>query len=351
MTDAQNKFSGRALVVTISENLSPSIPSLGAAVESDGKAIIQTLQNTDICGYDDSKVKHISGNQATLANIKSAIQDAAKYLEPEDPFLFFYSGHGGMTSEGGILAPYDADINSNCGILRSIDLAQMMQLLPSKRKLIIVDACHSGGLSLTPPIAKGAKPLSNSILQQLESGEGLVVIASSRSSESSYIQPGDSLSLFTKHVVSALKGAAGHDSKGFVRVFDLFNFVAEQVRKEKPQQSPVYAAHQQDSNFPIAYCAATGRRQKSAGVTSQVSSNILLDIFCALYPLGPTDQDIWIRAGGDLSRLQISGTGRLDWSRAIRDIERGSATSEDDIIKAAMEDYPFNRKLSSLINS
>lgn len=348
MTESRYKFSGRALIITVSENFSPTISNLGAAVESDGEAIMQVLQNTEICGYDDSKVKQLSGKQTTLANINSAIQDAAKSLDPEDPFLFFYSGHGGMTAEGGILAPYDANLNNKSGILKSSDLAEMMKSLPSKRKLLVIDACNSGGLTLTAPITKGAKPLSNSILRELESGEGLVVIASSRSTESSYIQPGDPLSLFTKHIVAALKGAAGHDSEGFVRVFDLFNFVAENVRKEEPQQSPVYAAYHQDSNFPVAYCAATEKRQKSVDATPAPSSGALLDTFCALYPLGPIDQDIWIRAGGDLSRIQLTGTGRLDWSRAIREIERGSATTENDIIQAATEDYPYNRKLSSL---
>jgi hypothetical protein len=351
MTEPHKNFSGRALIVTVSENRSPTIPSLGAAVESDGEAIMQILRNIEICGYNDSSVQHLSGKQATLANINTAILNAAKSLEPEDPFLFFYSGHGGMDDDGGILAPYDADMSNDSGILKSADLAKMMKSLPSKRKLLVIDACHSGGLTLTAPITKSAKPLSNSILRELESGEGSVVIASSRSTESSYIQPGDPLSLFTKHIVAALRGAAGHDSEGFVRVFDLFNFVAENVRKEMPQQSPVYAAYHQDSNFPVAYCAATEKRQKSVDTTSATFSTTLLDTFCALYPLGPIDQDIWIRAGGDLSRIRLTGTGRLDWSRAIREIELGSATTENDIIQAATEDYPYNRKLSSLIKA
>ena len=125
----------------------------------------------------------------------------------------------------------------------------------------------------------------------------------------------------------------------------------EHVRKEEPMQAPVYAAYHQDSNFPVTYCKSLEKRQQKSGRDASISPKSLLETFCLLYPLGPTDQDIWVRAGGDLSRIKLEGSGRLAWSRAIRDIEKGSLTTAEDIVRAANEDYPQNKKLLALLES
>lgn len=353
MTDTPTAFSGGAVIVSVDENQDPAISSLGAAIRADGDAVEGALLDADRCGYARNRIQRLSGRSATSAVIFTALDSIAQVLSKDDPFLFFYSGHGGLTPQGVVLVPEDAELSSNTGLLSSTALSSYVHRIPSKRKLIIVDACHSGGLTISGGIAKGAKPLSNALLEALSAGEGLVVIASSRLSEASYIRPGDSLSLFTKHLVDGLRGGGGHDAEGYVRVFDLFNFIAESVRREEPLQAPVYAAYHQDSNFPVAYCAAIDKRlplpnSRVAQSAHAKPNTILLDTLCELYPLGPTDQDIWERAGGDLSRLQLSGSGRTAWSRAVRDIARGASVSVADIVVAASEDYPLNRKLRDL---
>ena len=72
-------------------------------------------------------------------------------------------------------------------------------------------------------------------------------------------------------------------------------------------------------------------------------------VFCSLYPLGPLDQAIWERAGGDLSRLKLSGQGRTDWFRAIQlmDCGGGSLTIKA-LCREALSDYPQNRDLERL---
>ena len=72
--------------------------------------------------------------------------------------------------------------------------------------------------------------------------------------EPSLILRRDSTSLFTKHLANGLLGHGGHSKDGFVRVFDLFNYVAVEVRQEVPEQSPVYAAYHKTrtSRSPVA---------------------------------------------------------------------------------------------------
>jgi hypothetical protein len=42
-----------------------------------------------------------------------------------------------------------------------------------------------------------------------------------------------------------------------------------------------------------------------------------------LYPKGPDEDALWTEAGGDLSRLDLSGNGRSQWVRALRPLEQG----------------------------
>ena len=109
-------------------------------------------------------------------------------------------------------------------------------------------------------------------------------------------------------------GHGGHDGDGFVRVFDLFNYVAIEVRREAPEQSPVYAAYHQNQNFAVACCMDEGRRKMRIPLPEMATDcgqlQRITAVFCSLYPLGPTDQSIWERAGGELSRLTLRGQGR-----------------------------------------
>ena len=76
--------------------------------------------------------------------------------------------------------------------------------------------------------------------------------------------------------------------------------------------------------------------------------NLLADTACDLYPSGPVDSEIWVRAGGNPSQLDVSGTGQLQWEAAIRKVRYGSRVRAKDVIMAMREDYPLNDRLAYL---
>jgi metacaspase-1 len=177
-------------------------------------------------------------------------------------------------------------------------------------------------------------------------------LASSRSTETSAIFHRDRLSLFTKHLVGGLSGCAGHDNDGYIRVFDLFTYVATEVRKQYPQQHPVYAATHQEDNFPVSYCVAPLRR-KARMIAKSASNDLkqLTELFSALYPLGPIDQSIWERAGGDVSRIVTTQQGRTDWFRALQLLKKGGGGASiriSNLIAEALADYPHYPELKQL---
>ena len=352
-----NSFRGYALIVTVEQNVHDRLPDLGDIVGADGNLIERVLLDEDVCGYGSDRVTRLSGSNATAENICAALDALSSAVDPDNPVFFFFSGHGDASScdgsDGASLFPQDADIDQCKNVLTSSVLAQAWRSIPSKHKLAVVDACYSGGLRMTKSSAVSEKRLSRPQLNALSEGEGSILISSSRSVEPSLILRQDPTSLFTKHLVNGLLGYGGHDGDGFVRVFDLFNYVATNVRREAPQQNPVYAAYHQDQNFAVACCSdATRLRTRTPLTEMPANYNGLQEIaavFSCLYPLGPTDQAIWERAGGDLSRLKMTGQGRTDWFRAIQFIDRGGGPlTIQALVQEALSDYPHNRDLGDL---
>jgi metacaspase-1 len=87
-------------------------------------------------------------------------------------------------------------------------------------------------------------------------------------------------------------------------------------------QHPIFKASDLEDNFPVALDRGG---TKSAGLGRQASERWreLEQILADLNPAGPTDQDIWARAGGDPSRLKLSGTGRANRFAALRTLKLG----------------------------
>ena len=356
----RERFRGYALIVTVEQNTHDRLPDLGECVTSDGDLIASVLLDEDVCGYGSDRVMRLGGTSATAENICATLGELHRIVEPEDPVFFYFSGHGDASScdgsDGASLFPCDADIDRCENVLTSSMLRQAWGGIPSKRKLAVVDACYSGGLKITKSTVASKKHLSRPRLNALSDGEGSVLISSSRSIETSLILQQDSTSLFTKHLANGMLGHGGHDGDGFVRVFDLFNYVAIEVRRQTPEQSPVYAAYHQNQNFAVACCFNEGRRKMRTPLIEMAAGSgrlqTITTVFCSLYPLGPTDQSIWERAGGDLSRLTLSGQGRTDWFRAIQLMDRGGGSVTIEVLcQEALLDYPRNRDLELLSRS
>ena len=85
---------------------------------------------------------------------------------------------------------------------------------------------------------------------------------------------------------------------------------------------------------------------------SEPTRKQLYDLFvktaCELYPTGPMDAEIWYRAGGNPSKLDMSGSGQRRWEEAVRKIRYGNRVRTENLILQMREDYPLNEKLEYL---
>ena len=117
-----------------------------------------------------------------------------------DIALFYFSGHGGITSDnGGFIAT--SDTNS---LDTSISMAELIDIVndsPVKNKIIIMDTCHSGDMGNHPKFGTNGSCI----------GDGVTILTAS-SKEQESVESGSSLlnrhGIFTRLLIDALEGGA-----------------------------------------------------------------------------------------------------------------------------------------------
>jgi uncharacterized caspase-like protein len=347
---------GRALVIGIANY--HEVSSLHDAVVNDARDVASVLQARDLCGFPADHVQLLLDGDATLANVRAALANLAASARVEDTAVIYFSGHGAQFTEGNSVAsalvPVDCTLTDLQGTtLVEAELSAALAAIRAKRLLVLIDACHAGGAGVLKGKIKHEAQLGfdEKSLQRLATGTGRVIIASSRSSETSLVLSGSRNSVFTAQLLEALKGKARTTGDGLIRVFEVFNYVAEQVRGAVPgRQHPIFKASDLEDNFPVALDRG-GTKAAGASRGEQPERWRKLDqIMSDLYPSGPTDQEIWSRAGGDLSRLKLTGTGRANWFGALRTLKLGGGGHIDQysLLDAALDDFPQHPELRAL---
>ena len=352
---------GHAVVIGVANYR--SVARLPDAVLNDARDVAAVLKSRAYCGYDDRNVHLLLDGDATLDRMRVTLASLAGSSGPDDTVVIFFSGHGARfgdpTDQVSALLPIECDARRlDATSLSEAEFSAALQRFAARRLLVLIDACHSAGAGRIKGAQAGelaALGYSEKTLVRLAQGTGRVLIASSRADEQSWVLPDARNSVFTSHLLDALHGRGSTSGDGLIRVFEIFNHVAELVKRDVPGcQHPVFRASELEDNFPVVLDRG-GVKSAASTPASAVAPDVwkeLGDILPDLYPAGPTDQEIWARAGGDPSRLHFNDTGRAAWFRALQVLRRGGGGSgirRDTLIRAALEDYPHHGALLALL--
>lgn len=194
----------KALVVGLNDY--PSAPLTGCV--NDAVSIGQILsRNGD--GSPNFDVRTITG-QCKKADLRAAIEQL--FSGSNDDSLFYFAGHGTITSTGGCIVTTDYE-TYNEGISMD-DILQLANQSAARNKIIILDCCHSG--------AFGSPALNQGRLSQLS--DGLTILTASRDSESAIERNGSGV--FTNLLIDALHGGAA-DLRGFITPGSLYSYIDE----------------------------------------------------------------------------------------------------------------------------
>ncbi|MBD3180697.1 hypothetical protein GF312_00290, partial [Candidatus Poribacteria bacterium] len=140
-----------ALLIGISDYPSSpgfEIQKLKAPVK-DVNALADFLKDKEKGGFEGGNVITLTDEQATRRNILINFNDIKNKAAPEDMVIFYFSGHGTRHPETEVtyLIPYDhdlRDIETTC--IDFDDLASKIRRMEAKKIVVILDACHSGGI-------------------------------------------------------------------------------------------------------------------------------------------------------------------------------------------------------------
>jgi hypothetical protein len=193
-------------------------------------------------------------------------------------------------------------------------------------------------------------------LQRLAEGYGRVAISSSRSTEYSLVMPGARNSVFTHHLLEVLKGEIASQGDGFIRVFQVFEHVAASVPvTTSERQHPIFKASDVETNFPVALekgGSKAANRVAPNKTTPEFDWEEFGRILPELYPLGPLDQEVWTRAGGDVSRLKLQQSGRTSWFSSLATLRQGGGgqVTKERLLETALSDFPNHQGLRAFMD-
>lgn len=286
-----------ALIVGIAHY--DQVSSLPDSVLADAQAIYDVLTDEALCAYPRENVTLLTDGAATQSGLRQALADLAARSSPDATVFLYTSSHGAQIESGEhageYLLPADADITNDDSLAESAiagdEYTRALAAIPARKLVVVFDCCHAGGIGQPKDggVASAKAGLSESLYERLTDGSGRVILASSRSSEKSWILPGATNSLFTTHLVAGLRGAA-NGAGGVIRIFDLFDYVQTRVVAEHPEQHPIFKAEIEE-NFPIALYL--GGEKAPAPEPTSLDDDYTYDVFIS--HSGSKEDRTWVR--------------------------------------------------------
>jgi uncharacterized caspase-like protein len=239
---------GYALLIGVGESAYPPL-SLPVTVR-DTQTIRAALIEPELGAYldDTNHIKVLNNAGATRA----AILDGLNWLKDQSAtdqkatIIIYYSGHGWLNKvdNGYYLLPYDVKPAKLAATsLSAKTFTASIQQIQAERLLVIIDSCHAAGMAT----AKGTKisQMDDELMKEFDTfqrasppkgmidslkwGKGRVVFTSSDGTQSSWIRPDQTNSIYTYHLLEALQGADNQPGDIEVRVSNLMHYLSRSV--------------------------------------------------------------------------------------------------------------------------
>jgi hypothetical protein len=145
-------LTGGSRVWTVSVGISDYPGSANDLPEcaNDAVKIAEALRNQGLTASDRELV--LTDANATRAGVRAALARVASNIQPGDPFVFFYSGHGGQTRAARADDPNELDgldeyIVLYDGNLLDDELGTLLSAIHARTTLVALDACFAGGFA------------------------------------------------------------------------------------------------------------------------------------------------------------------------------------------------------------
>jgi hypothetical protein len=313
------------------------IAPLPETVLKDARDVHELLLNPQYGGYAGDNTKLLLDKDATKENINRALAELAGRADPESVVIIYLSGHGGRvesgTHAGQYILPVNASYDSAEALARTAisgaEFTRAVEKIAARKVVVLFDCCYAAGIKDAAAPSSLKLGLSERYYEELQAGRGRVVIASSRGTEYSHVLPEAKNSLFTQHLLAGLQGGIPSDD-GFIRIFDLFEYVQPRVTGDVPTQHPVFRGELEE-NFPVALYVGGVK-----GVVPQVEEGFRYDVYISYVDKEPDATFIWetlvprLEAAG--LKVAVSGDVEEGGVARVVSIERAIKQSKRTLI-------------------
>lgn len=170
----------------------------------------------------------------TLKDLRRMLREL--FSGPSDVALFYFSGHGYLSEEGGYLVLPDFDDGEEG--LRTKELLEMANASPASNRIIILDCCHAGDIANGGQDQSGPPPIKR----------GTTILAACSEKEVSLERDGHGV--FTSLLLEGLRGGAAGIT-GAVTPGSIYAYIDRSL--DAWEQRPIFATNV--SNFiPVRIC-------------------------------------------------------------------------------------------------
>ena len=208
--------------------------------------------------YDDARVKLLPNGEAKRSDVLNALEQIAKEAQPDDLMVLVLSGHGDFLTTPGPKRKKPISTFVFCGPnykrdqfqSTGIDHKSLYEKLAAIncRKIVFLDACHSGEAAFNP--VRALTP----------GGQGPIILAACDRSELAYEDPKYQNGLFTYAALKAMSDGfqdADLNKDGLLDAEELYESIVRQmpgllrsIGKADDLQNPQMFPHKPES-FPL----------------------------------------------------------------------------------------------------
>jgi len=202
----------------------------------DAKDIHSLLERAYGLNSFDGSMRLLINGSANLAGVRKGLDALVRRVEEDSIVFFYFSGHGGKQgNEKLYFCTYDTDPDDLEGTaLERDELIHALNQITNKgvsRLVVFLDSCYAGGIAEGSTIKNPLDKLSQSDVAKMGSSYGLIVFASSHSSEESQTLKERSNSVFTACLLDVLGGKDEESIRPSIHVSDIHRYLANEVPK------------------------------------------------------------------------------------------------------------------------
>ncbi|HAG85055.1 MAG TPA: hypothetical protein DCL61_28870 [Cyanobacteria bacterium UBA12227] len=250
-----------ALLVGVSE-YEPGLNPLPGAVR-DVEAVREVLLHPEIGGFAASDIILLKNPERQA--VEMAIEMLFSGRHKDDLLLLYFSGHGIKDDRGRLyLTTRNTSKTQEGELIRSTAVSanfihDRMSESRSRRQVVILDSCFSGAFAE----GMSAKDDGTIDIREQLGGEGRVVLTSSSSTQYSFEEQGQDLSIYTRFLVEGIKsGEADRDQDEFISIDELHEYASQKVRELQPAMKPEIYAIREGFKIRLTKVAPGDPRQR-----------------------------------------------------------------------------------------